>query len=817
LLLAVFFFVMHDLRFAVRQLTKSPGFTAIVALSLALGIGATATVMCWYNALVRRPLPGVLEQGRLIALVSNQGGGCASLPDLRDFANLSDIFVGAEASMNTSACLTVNTAPEWIEAQVVTANFFPLLGVKPILGRTFLPEEDQKPSGDPVLVISERLWLRRFGGDRMVLGRTVDLNRHAFTIIGVVPAVFRGTVNPALVDAWAPASMIWEVRNQGHGFLTQRTARGWHNLARLQPGVSLAEANAAVVGRAEQIATAFPNESRDVHYRVASLAQCPWGAQTVIGPALQLLFAMSLGVHLLVMANIMNLLLARAVARRKEIAIRLAAGASRGQLLRQLAIEGLLLSALGAAAGWFLASWLINIVGWFLPDLFAVRLQLEFALDATTIWWTTLLAFGTGLAFGLVPLLQTVRPDLLEVLKEGGRSSSAGSGHHRLRNVLVIAEVALALVLLTSAALCVKALNQARRIDLGFNPDHVLLAGLQIGMNGYTRDTGPAFYRELRARVAETPGVEEAALASWFPLGLSGCKGTGVVVDGYERNRNEDLTYEFAIVSTRYFTVMQIPLVAGRDFADADDAKAPRAAIVNEHFARKFWPGQNPIGRRFQAGGESRTVIGVAKAGKYNRLEERPWCFMYFPDQQGVPDLDLNLCVRTTAEPEAFAATLRRVLRELDPTVDLMQVMPLRTYSGLVLFPQRMAATLLALLGVIALLLALMGVYSVIAYGVRQRTQEFGVRIALGAEPRNVIWQVLLQGLALAAGGTGVGLLLTLGAAQLLQGFLFGVSRLDAVTFLGVVVIIGLVAALACVVPARRASVVNPLEALRHE
>jgi predicted permease len=808
---------MHDFRFAIRQMFKAPGLTAIVALSLALGIGATATVLCWFNALVRRPLPAVMEQERLVALVSNQGSGCASLPDLRDFADLGDIFTGAEASMNTSACLRVNNAPEWIEAQVVSANFFPLLGVKPILGRTFVPDEDQKPGGNPVLVISERLWLRRFAGDRTVLGRTVDLNRHAFTIIGVVPAAFRGTLNPALADAWAPASMIWEVRNQGHGFLTRRTARGWHNLARLQPGVALEQANAAVQARTAQIAAEFPKESRDVHYRVVSLAQCPWGAQTVMGPALRLLLAMSLGVHLLVTANVMNLLLARAVSRRKEVAIRLAAGATRGQLLRQFAIEGLLLSALGAAAGWLLASALVNIVEWFLPGVFGIRLQLEFVLDATTIGLTTLLAFATGVVFGLVPMLQTVRPNLFDTLKEGGRSSSAGAGHHRLRNTLVIAEVALALVLLVGAALCVKGLQQARRVDFGFNPDRVLLAGFQIGMNGYTPETGPAFYRELRTRVAAVPGVEEAALASWFPLGLAGCKGTEVLVDGYERAHNEDLTYEFAIVSARYFATMKIPLVAGRDFTYADDAKAPLVAIVNEHFARKFWPGQDPIGRRFRTGSRERTVIGVAKAGKYNRLDERPWSFMYFPDQQGAPDLDLSLCVRTTGAPEAFAGTLRRVVRELDPAVELLQIMPLRTHSELVLFPQRMASTLLALLGGIALLLAAMGVYAVIAYGVRQRTQEFGVRIALGAKPRNVIGQVMRQGLALAAGGIAVGLLLTLGVTRLLQGFLFGVNRFDAVTFSGVPLIIGLVAALACFVPARRATKVNPVEALRAE
>ena len=809
--------MLADLRFALRQLAKSPGFTVVVVLSLALGIGANTTVLCWLRHLVLHPLPGVANQEQIAVLVSNQGSGCASLPDLRDFGQHREIFAGTEASMPTPACLTVENQPEWIQAQIVSADFFALLGVKPLLGRTFLPEEDQKPGGNPVLVISENLWRRRFGADPSILGRVVDLNRHRFTIVGVAPTSFRGSMTPATFDVWAPASMIWEVRNQGTYFLTERTARGWHNLARLQPGVSLAQAQAAVATFDAQLAAAYPKTNAGIHYHLVPLSQCPWGAQTVMGPALGLLLAVSLGVQLIVTANVANLLLARAASRQKEIAIRLAAGSSRGRLIRQLLTESLLLASVGGAAGVLFASWAVDSVQYFLPAALAGHAQFSFPLDGVTLGCTLLLTLGTGLAFGLFPALQASRPDLYAVLKEGGRSSQGGTSHHRLRNTLVIAEVAVALVLLVGAGLCVKGLRQARQIDISFNPDHVLIAGLQIGMNGYNQDTGKVFYRQVRQRLASVPGVEEAALASWFPLGLSGCKGSGVDVEGYRRPDNEDITYEFAIVSPRYFAALRIPLLVGRDFADADDAPATPVAIVNEHFAQRFWPAQDPIGRRFRTGGVWRTIVGVAKAGKYNRLDEAPDAFFYLPYQQGVPDLDLSLCVRTQGDPSAFASTLRQALREVDPGVELLQTLPLAAYSSMVLFPQKMASGLLLLLGVVALTLSSMGVCAVMAYAVSQRMREFGVRIALGATAADVLRQVIRQGMLLAGGGIGLGLLLAVAATGLLRSFLYGVSPFDPLTFIGVPIVLALVALLACYLPARRATKVDPIVALRAE
>jgi predicted permease len=808
--------MLSDLRYALRQLARAPGFTAVAVLTLAIGIGATATVLCWMRHLVTHPLPGVANQHELVVLVSNQGGGNVSLPDLEDFVAQSGVFTGALVTMPTAASLSVDGAAEWVNAQVISAGSFDLLGVQPIVGRAFRPDEDRKPGGDNVLIISERLWRRRFGADPGVIGRVVDLNRHPFTVIGVAPASFLGTLAPNVSDVWAPSSMIWEVRNQGHGFLNRRSWRGWLNLARLQPGKSLAETRAAVETVNARLAAAHPDTNRDTRHRVVPLSETPWGAAAIVGPVFRLLLVVCAGVLLIGAANLASLLLARAVGRRREIAIRLAAGASRGRLIRQLLTESLLLALLGGTAGVLLASWAVDGLPLLLPEA-TTNLALDFHLDGPVLALTLTLTLGTGLFFGLLPAWQASNPNLNEILKQGGRGAAGSAGHHRARRLLVIAEVALALVLLVGAGLCVRGLKSARQVDFGLEPERVLLAGMQIGMNGYDRESGPDFYRRLRERLAALPELEEAALASWLPLGLAGCKGTGVQVDGYVRPRDENATYEFAIVSPRYFAALGIPLLAGRDFTDQDDASAPGVAIVNEVFAQRFWPGQDPIGRKFRSGGRDRTIVGLTRTGKYNRLNEAPSCFFYLPYQQGVPDLDLGLCVRTKGDPMAAAAAVRAAVAAADPRVDLLGVKPLTLHIEGVFFAQRMASLLLTLLGAVALALATLGVYAVMAYSVSQRTQEFGVRMALGARPGQVHWEVVREGLRLVTAGVAAGLALALAVTRLLAGFLYGVSPLDPVTFAGVPLLLAVVALLACWLPARRATKVDPMTALRAE
>lgn len=807
---------MQDIRYAFRVFAKTPGLTAGIVLTIALGIGVNTTALSWLESLILRPLPGVTAANEIVVIASNRGGGGASLPDLRDFAELKDIFVGTAATMPTQACLTVTRDPQWIEAQVVTANFFDLLGVKPLLGRTFRPDEDQHPGGDAVVVIGERLWRRRFGADPAILGRSIDLNRHAFTVIGVVPEVFLGTNTPTISELWAPASMIAEVRNQSRNFLTRRADRGWHDFARLQPGVDIARAHAAVTAADARFAAALPDTNRDIHHRVLPIRQSPWGAESAVGPVLRLLAGVSLGLQLIVTANVANLLLARATGRRKELGVRLAAGASRARLVRQFLTESVLLAVIGGALGVLFATWLVDALPLLLPAEIAARSNLHLPLGSWALAATLLLTLTTGVLFGLAPALQASSADLNAVLKESSRGSTSPAGR-KLRSGLVVLEIALALLLLVGAGLCLKGLEQARRVDLGFNPRGVLLAPLQIGMHGYDATTGLKFYREVRARIAQAPGVQEAALASWLPLGLAGCKGWTVRVDGPARPADEDPVVELAIVSPRYFAAMQIALVSGRDFSDADDLQAPRVAIVNEHFARRYWPGQDALGRRFMAGGQWRTVVGVARAGKYNRIDEAPWPFFYLPAAQGVPDLDLSLVVRSAGEPQALAPAIRNVVQQIDPGVALRSTISLAAYSSMALFAQMMAAKLLFLLGVTALGLAVVGIYAVVAYSVGERMQEFGVRLALGATPRNVVVLVLRDALRLAAGGVLIGLVGAAIIGQLLTKFLFGVSPFDPAILLGLPLVLATVVTLACAGPAWRATRVNLLTALRAE
>jgi predicted permease len=804
--------ILSDSKRALRRVLAQRGLTAVVVATLAAGIGENATVWSWMEALVRRPLPGVARQEELAVLVSNQGGGNVSQLDFRDFADLDRVFAGALMTQMTFASLEVDDRPEWVNTEIVSAGFFDVLGAQARLGRFFRPDEDRTPGGDAVLVISERLWRRRFGADPAVIGRAVELNRHAFTIVGVAAAPFRGSMSAMAFDVWAPSSMIWEVRNQR---LEGRAARGWHNLFRRRPGVSVAQAAAAAETLNAQLAMAYPETNRGTRHRLVAMPDCPTGAQAVMGPVLRLLQAVSLGVLLIVAVNVASLSLAGAAGRRKELAIQLALGASRGRLVRGLMLESLVRAVLGGALGLVLATQLTSAISVFLPAAPA-GVELDTPIDSSTLVFTLLLTIATGLTIGLVTAIAATRIPLEESLKAGGRSSSA-AGPPRLRNALVAAEVALSLVLLVGAGLCLQGLRRARTVDLGLDPDHVLTARLQIGMNGYTPQTGLGFYRELRRRLAATAGVEEAALASWFPLGLSGCKGSGVYVDGYEAPPGEDTTYEFAIVSARYFAALRIPVLAGREFGEQDDLRAERVAVVNQAFAERFWPGQDPLGRRFRTRGEWRTIVGLTPTGRYNLLDEAARPFYWLPDQQGVPELDLAVAVRTKGDPEAIAAALRGAVQGLDPGVDLLGTLSLRRHVERVFFPQRMASDLLLLLGAVSLGLAGLGVYGVMAHVVAQRTREFGVRAALGATRRDVLWLVLRQSLVLSVAGIAAGLVLSLGLTRLVSGFLHGVSPFDPLTYTAVPAFLALVGLVASGLPARRATQVEPVVALRCE
>lgn len=809
--------MVSDFKFALRQLAKAPGFTAVAVLSLALGIGATTTVFCWIQGVLLNPLPGVARQNEMVVLTTShaeQMWDTVSLPDLKDYREQTETFAGIIGSQVTPACLTVDERSIWMYGQIATANFFDVLGVRPILGRTFLPDEDQKLGGSPVLVLSETFWRRHFGADAGIVGRKLELNRHPFTVVGVVPSAFHGTMSGLVCDFWAPLSMHREVAN--FGSLENRDDHWLHTQARLQPGVTVARAQSVVDTVGSRLEQAYPKTNRSIRLHVLTFLQAPYGAQPIFTRVFAILLAVSFGVLLIVAANLANLLLARATSRQKELSIRLALGAGRGRLIRQLLTEGLVLALLGGVGGVLISYWAVDLLGAWAPPTH-LPIGLNASINGQTLAFTLLGTLTTGIVFALLPAVRASKLDLSSSLKDGARTSGSTSAHHRLRALLVIGEIALSVMLLVGAGLCIKSAQRAFHSDLGFDPKHVLIAGLRVGMNGYDEATGKRFYNRLHEHLTAMPGVESAALSSWFPLGFEGGPMHTITVDGYEARPGEDSTLPFSIVSPGYFSTMKIPLVAGRDFTRQDDEQVAGVAIINETMAKRYWPGQNPVGRKFKAAWRYLTVVGVAKNGKYRTLNEPPRGFFYVPYRQGVWDLNLGICIRTTGSPAALASVLQREIHQLDPRVEIWAMMPMTDYVKAVYIAPTLASRLLVWLGLVALALAAMGVYGVVAYVVGQRTQEFGVRMALGAQPRDVLQLVIGQGMRMAGLGIVLGVIGALAVTRLLSGFLYGVSPFDPLTFSLVVVILGTISLLACYLPARRATLVNPVDALRSE
>ncbi|WP_221032490.1 ABC transporter permease [Actomonas aquatica] len=810
---------MNTLRHALRQLLRTPGFSLIVILSLALGIGANTIVFSWIDTILLRPLPGVRHGEDIVALLptidGNQvGGHTISLPDIQAYDEMDTVFAGVIGSQITPANVRIGDRHPWLFGQIVTGNFFEVLGVQalPDLGRVLHRNDTTSPGGNPVLVLSEATWRSQFGADPAIVGREIELNQHPFTIVGVVPANFRGTMSGLTADFWAPVTMHREVAN--FGSLETRTDRWLHSQARLQPGVSIDQARAAVTVRGQQLAETYPENRR--HGAVPlPMWQTPYGGQAVFLPALRVLAVVGLVILLLVTANVANLLVARATARQQETAIRLAVGAGRRHLVQQWLTESLLYAVLGGAVGLLVTVWGASFFAIFLPES-PLPAGYEFAITGRVLGVTLALSLLTGVVFGLAPALLAIGTSVLEALKAGGRTGSMSGRSHRLRNALVIGEVALALVLLAGAALCIRGSQQARQIDPGFDPSGVLVSGLRIGMNGYDEERGLVFYQQLRERLAATPGVEAVGLASWFPLGFEGGPSIGITVPGYTPTENENMAVPYAIISAGYLEAMRIPLRAGRDFTDLDDGEHPLVMIVNEALAERYWPGQDAVGRKVQTWRGEATVVGVTPTGRYRSLNEPAQPFLYFADRQGVADLNLGIALRTTGgDPRQLLPTLRQAVAALDPNVELWATLPLSEYIEAAHLVNRVATTLLTGLGVIALLLASMGIYGVMAFMVGRRLPEFGIRLALGAAPKDVAGLVLRDGLRLVALGLLVGSVGAWAAGVGLASALPGVSSHDVSAMIGVALLLTGIALLACWLPARRAMRVDPIQTLQ--
>ncbi len=810
--------LLKDVRYGFRMLVKSPGLTIVAVISLALGIGANTAIFTLVDKLLLRTLP-VEQPEQLVTIASYNGENTSfSYPLYVDYRDRNDVFSGILAYSSAAFSLSDAGQTERITGSIVTGNYFSVLGVSPALGRFFLPDEDQTPGSHPVAVLSYGLWKRHFNLDPAAINKTISLNNFTFTIIGVAPAEFTGVVRGTSPEIYVPMMMQTEAMPSWKDALTARTMSWLEMIGRLSPGVTRQQAQAALAVTSDQIAQDNPmNVSRDIVLGDGSKGQ-DYMVQDVSRPLLWLMLIVGL-VLLIACANVANLLLARATARRKEIAIRLAVGAARGRLIRQLLTESVLLSLSGGALGLIVARWLTDLLISFQPPN---TFSLDASLDKRVLGFSLALSLLTGIIFGLAPAFQASKPDLVSALKD---ETSPGGRRRRLslRNMLVVGQVALSLVVLISAGLCVRSLQKLVAIDAGFEPARVMVMSLDLALNGYKQPQGEQFYSEMTERVSALPGVESVSLGAIVPLGGGGMR-RSVKIEGYTPPPDTPpLNFNMNIIAPNYFQTLGMPLVRGRDFGPQDREGSQKVVIVNETVARRFWPDQEAVGKRLNFGGVGGSrppnfieIIGVVKDSKYRSLTEEPQTAMFLPMAQNyLPNMALH--VRTAGEAKALLAAVRREVQSLDQNLPVYNVKTLAQQKANSLYVARLAATLSGFFGAIALLLAAVGIYGVMAYSVSRRTREIGIRMALGAGRSQVMKLVMGEGIVLVALGLALGLGATFSVTRLMASLLYAVSATDPVTFIIIPVILLGVALGACAVPALRATKVDPMVALRYE
>jgi putative ABC transport system permease protein len=812
------FSLISDLRFGFRMLTKRPGFTLAAVLTLALGIGASTVVYSWTQAVLFHPLGAAKNSDQLVVAETVMPDGAlhtSSYPDYVDYRAHQRVFsdmIGFELIGNIVRARD-EAQGERTWGEIVTGNYFDMLGVHAAVGRTFAPEEDGAPGGHPIVIISDGLWRRRFGADPLIVGKTMDFEKHPFTIIGVAPPEFGGTIVGLAVEYWVPMAEQ-SVVLPGES-LTMRHPTFVHMMGRLKPGVSVEQAQADLSTISAQIARAYPDDSRNTGIHVSPIYAASYGAQPLLRPVLTFLMAAVLIVLLIGCVNIANLLLARALSREREIAIRGALGAGRGRLMQQLISESMLLAFMGGAAGLMAAAWGINLLSLFLPPAH-LPFGLEPSFNARVLGFALMLSVAAGVICGIVPALEASKPGLFNALKEGGRNSSMSRGRRRLRAALVIGEVTLAVVMMIGAGLLARSFRNLLNASPGFDAENVRLFAFDLRTNGYGGWKTQEFIDQLVEKLRAVPGVESASAERWAPLWFNGRGWAPVTIEGYTAKPDEFMGIDFNVVGANYFTTMKIPMVSGRDFAERDRRTAPDVVIVNQTMARRFWPGKDPVGHRVNIDDAWRTVVGVAKDIKYHSMQEEPESFLYFPLLQG-GGTDANVLVRTRASTASMIPIVREQARLLDPSVAVLESDDVSQLTRVSIFAQRIAAALASVLGILGLLLAALGIYGVISYGVGQRTQEIGIRLALGAQREDVLKLVLNQGMRPVLLGALAGIALGFGVARLLTHQLYGVRSDDPITFAVVAAILCVVAILACWFPAQHATKVDPMVALRHE
>ncbi len=805
----------QDLRFGFRTLRRSPGFTLLAMLCLTLGIGANAAVFSWVEGILLRPYPLVSHQERLVALAGTVGAERdeTSWPDLLDVQRSCTLCETLFVSNITGATLSIGERAQVITGSIASANYFDAIGVHPMLGRGFEPGEDSGRNAHPVVVISYHLWQTRFKGDREIIGKTQRFNNVVHTIIGVAPEGFYGTFVGRGIEFWVPASML-EAFNAGYAKLEDRGARWAEAYVRLKPGVTRNQAQQEISAIAARLEAEYPATNRGRDIKVWALWQTPFNHAGELLPIFEIMVVVVMFVLLIVCANVGNLLLVRSFARRHEMTVRLAVGAGRGRLLRQLVTEGLLLSACGAAGGILVAYWCRHALVLLFPVRGGNVVYLPGEIDWRVLAVSGAVCLITTLLLGLIPAMQTSKIDLAGALKSDSAGVVGGGGRTWVRSSLVVLQVTLSFILLVGATLLMQSLRKIRTTNPGFSTTRVFDTSVTLAAAGYDAPRAKTFQDELIQRVRALPGVEAAAYARVVPLGYDSFSSTPIAVDDYEPRANEQPTAEYNEVSPNYFATLGIPRISGREFTRADDENAPRVAIVNQTMAARYWRGQNPIGQRLQVKGNWVQVVGVVKDSKYYNMDETPRPFFYVPLRQYF-DIEPDIHIRTTQPLQTIQTALIREVRALDPNLALYEMITLQEQVNRSTSQQLVAVTLVALFGGLALLLASIGLYGVMSYIVSQSTRELGLRMALGAGASNVMCLVLSRGLLLTTTGIVIGVAAALLLTRLLGNLLYQVSPRDPLAFGSALVVITIASFVACFLPAWRATRVDPARALR--
>lgn len=816
--------LIKDLKFALRVFAKSPGFTTVVAVSLALGIGANSAIFSLVNGLLLRPLPHIEEPGRLVRIYTTKshtpGAEQVSYPDYVDYLESDGIFTDVTVYSPLALSLATDGQPEFVFAYIASGNYFSLLGIEAALGRTFTAAEDESPGEQPVVVLSHDFWKRRFSSDADVVGKTVKLNAHSFTIVGIAPEGFIGTEVIVAPDIWIPIMMQAQVM-PSTDLLHDRETRVLRCTARLESGVTVEQARAQVQLIGQRLAQEYPEENGDVLVDLVpeSEARIEVGVGEVLSLASAMLLVLVGLVLLIACANVANMLMARALGRQKEICLRLALGASRWRLVRQLLTESILLALMGGTLGLLLAVWVARLME-SLPTPPDFPLQINVPLDLRVLTFSLAISILAGVVFGLIPGLQASRTDLVLALKSDASQMRAGPRRWALGKFLVVAQVAVSLVLLITAGLFVRSLRSAQTVDLGMDPESVLTFSVDLDMRGYSAEEGRRFYRDVVERVEALPGVRSISLAEPVPMGWSATSSDVAPEGDRLLNDDQEMQVGFSIVGVDYFTTLHTPLVKGRPFEERDDQEQPMRVIVNETLAERFWPGEDPLGKRLRLStldGDSVTVIGVAQDGKYRLLSEAPQPYMYLPLRQ-VYTPTISLVARTAGDPSHFLETLRREVHALDSDLVTFNAQPLeKLISQRTLMPLRLMATIASAFGVLGMILAAVGLYGVISYTTSRRTREIGLRMAMGARVADVLRLVLRQGMLLTLTGLMLGLGLATALSRMLSGLLVGVGVFDPVVFAVTAGGLIAVALAATLFPARRAIKINPASSLRME